>query len=106
MLGRSLVLVVTPCRVSQEECAGPLQDISNKINSHHPELHSHLLLSIFKMAEVEVKVPESSGAAAPRPGLALALAAAVAVAAAATLLAPGPGRAPGGVVGGSAAAAS
>lgn len=42
----------------QEECAGPLHDISEKINSHHPELHSHLLLSIFKMAEVEVKVPD------------------------------------------------
>ena len=46
--------------VLQEECAGPLHDISEKINSHHPELHSHLLLSIFKMAEVEVKVPESN----------------------------------------------
>jgi hypothetical protein len=44
----------------QEECAGPLHDISEKINSHHPELHSHLLLSIFKMAEVEVKVPDSN----------------------------------------------
>jgi len=44
----------------QEECAGPLHDISEMINTHHPELHSHLLLSIFKMAEVEVKVPDSS----------------------------------------------
>jgi hypothetical protein len=44
----------------QEECAGPLHDISEKINSHHPELHSHLLLSIFKMAEVEVKVPDKN----------------------------------------------
>lgn len=44
----------------QEECVGPLHDISEKINSHHPELHSHLLLSIFKMAEVEVKVPDSN----------------------------------------------
>ncbi|XP_021922539.1 uncharacterized protein LOC110831160 isoform X2 [Zootermopsis nevadensis] len=44
----------------KEECAGPLHDISEKINSHHPELHSHLLLSIFKMAEVEVKVPDSN----------------------------------------------
>ncbi|PNF37375.1 hypothetical protein B7P43_G17199 [Cryptotermes secundus] len=44
----------------KEECAGPLHDISEKINSHHPELHSHLLLSIFKMAEVEVKVPDTN----------------------------------------------
>ncbi|XP_068082198.1 uncharacterized protein Gfrl [Anabrus simplex] len=57
----------------KEECAGPLQEISDKINSHHPELHSHLLLSIFKMAEVEVKVPDSSRAAPTPIPLALPL---------------------------------
>ncbi|XP_049807107.1 uncharacterized protein LOC126249498 [Schistocerca nitens] len=63
----------------KEECAGPLQELSSKINSRHPELHSHLLLSIFKMAEVEVKVPDGRGArAAPAP-LALLLAAGLAL---------------------------
>ncbi|KAG8247064.1 hypothetical protein J6590_069600, partial [Homalodisca vitripennis] len=38
----------------QEECVGALQDFSEKVNSRHPVVHSHLLLSIFKMAEVEV----------------------------------------------------
>ncbi|KAG8309073.1 hypothetical protein J6590_094861 [Homalodisca vitripennis] len=44
----------------QEECVGALQDFSEKVNSRHPVVHSHLLLSIFKMAEVEVVVPASS----------------------------------------------
>ncbi|XP_063220107.1 uncharacterized protein LOC134529683 isoform X2 [Bacillus rossius redtenbacheri] len=47
----------------KNECAGPLHNISEKINSHHPEFHTHLLLSIIKMAEVEVKVPVESSAA-------------------------------------------
>lgn len=46
--------------ISQEECVGALQDFSEKVNSRHPIVHSHLLLSIFKMAEVEVVVPASS----------------------------------------------
>ncbi|CAG2052918.1 unnamed protein product [Timema podura] len=59
----------------KEECVAPLQDISEKINTHHPEFHSHLLLSIFKMAEVEVKVPsKSSGSPAnPQPSWVLLL---------------------------------
>lgn len=46
--------------VLQDECVGALQDFSEKVNSKHPLIHSHLLLSIFKMAEVEVVVPASS----------------------------------------------
>jgi len=49
----------------QEECSGPLQDLSNKINNQQADVHSHQLLSIIKMAEVEVKVPEATGDAAP-----------------------------------------
>ncbi|XP_059470951.1 uncharacterized protein LOC132193967 isoform X2 [Neocloeon triangulifer] len=54
----------------KEECSAPLQELSNKINNQNADVHSHQLLSIIKMAEVEVKVPESSssGAAAPLTG--------------------------------------
>ncbi|KAF4531744.1 hypothetical protein B566_EDAN015190 [Ephemera danica] len=44
----------------KEECSGPLQDLSDKINNQHAKLHTHQLLSILKMAEVEIKVPASS----------------------------------------------
>lgn len=37
-----------------------LQDLSDKINNKHHEVHTHPLLSIFKMAEVEVKLPYSN----------------------------------------------
>lgn len=46
----------------QEECGAMLQDLSDKINNKHQEVHTHPLLSIFKMAEVEVKLPEGNGA--------------------------------------------
>ncbi|KAK0168579.1 hypothetical protein PV327_002362 [Microctonus hyperodae] len=45
-----------------EECGGMLQDLSDKINNKHQEVHTHPLLSIFKMAEVEVKLPHNSEA--------------------------------------------
>lgn len=48
----------------QEECGAILQDLSDKINNKHQEVHTHPLLSIFKMAEVEVKLPQGSGATA------------------------------------------
>ncbi|XP_066602971.1 uncharacterized protein [Prorops nasuta] len=45
----------------KDECASMLQDLSEKINNKHHEVHTHPLLSIFKMAEVEVKLPNSNG---------------------------------------------
>ncbi|XP_074095255.1 glial cell line-derived neurotrophic family receptor-like [Cotesia typhae] len=48
----------------KEECGAILQDLSDKINNKHQEVHTHPLLSIFKMAEVEVKLPQGSGATA------------------------------------------
>lgn len=50
----------------QKECASMMQDLSDKINNKHHEVHTHPLLSIFKMAEVEVKMPYSSEAAISR----------------------------------------
>ncbi|KZC12899.1 GDNF family receptor alpha-1, partial [Dufourea novaeangliae] len=44
----------------KEECASMLQDLSDKINNKHHDVHTHPLLSIFKMAEVEVKLPYSN----------------------------------------------
>lgn len=38
----------------KEECAELLEIISNRINSRNPDFISHLLLSIFKMAQVEI----------------------------------------------------
>ncbi|XP_076230314.1 glial cell line-derived neurotrophic family receptor-like isoform X2 [Nomia melanderi] len=49
----------------KEECASMLQDLSDKINNKHHEVHTHPLLSIFKMAEVEVKLPYSNEVAGP-----------------------------------------
>ncbi|XP_046822579.1 uncharacterized protein LOC124425770 isoform X3 [Vespa crabro] len=44
----------------KEECASMLEDLSQKINNKHHEVHTHPLLSIFKMAEVAVKLPYSN----------------------------------------------
>ncbi|XP_058795121.1 uncharacterized protein LOC131666463 isoform X3 [Phymastichus coffea] len=57
----------------KEECAAMLQELSEKINNRHQEVHSHPLLSIFKMAEVEIKLPRASGSAARTPLLPPAL---------------------------------
>jgi hypothetical protein len=38
----------------KEQCAELLEIISDRINSRNPDFISHLLLSIFKMAEVEI----------------------------------------------------
>lgn len=37
-----------------------LEVITEKINNRHPDFASHLLLSIFKMAEVEIVQVEAS----------------------------------------------
>ncbi|CAL1673340.1 unnamed protein product [Lasius platythorax] len=58
----------------QEECASMMQDLSDKINNKHHEVHTHPLLSIFKMAEVEVKMPYTSEAAVFRSSSALLVA--------------------------------
>ncbi|XP_012234454.1 uncharacterized protein Gfrl isoform X4 [Linepithema humile] len=50
----------------KEECASMMQDLSEKINNKHHEVHTHPLLSIFKMAEVEVKMPYTNEAAISR----------------------------------------
>ncbi|XP_018362182.1 PREDICTED: uncharacterized protein LOC108760624 [Trachymyrmex cornetzi] len=50
----------------KEECASMMQDLSDKINNKHHEVRTHPLLSIFKMAEVEVKMPYSNEAAISR----------------------------------------
>lgn len=55
----------------QEECASMMQDLSDKINNKHHEVHTHPLLSIFKMAEVEIKMPYSNEAAISRSPSAL-----------------------------------
>lgn len=49
----------------QEQCAELLEIISDRINSRNPNFTSHLLLSIFKMAEVEIVQIEPSLTAAP-----------------------------------------
>lgn len=58
----------------QEECASMMQDLSDKINNKHHEVHTHPLLSIFKMAEVEVKMPYTNEAAVLRSSSALLVA--------------------------------
>lgn len=54
------------CSVSQDQCTGILETISRQVNNKHSELAAHRLLSIFKMAEVQVVLPEVSAAALHR----------------------------------------
>ncbi|KAH0956446.1 hypothetical protein HN011_000519, partial [Eciton burchellii] len=57
----------------KKECASMMQDLSEKINNKHHEVHTHPLLSIFKMAEVEVRMPYSNESAISRSPSALLL---------------------------------
>lgn len=54
---------------SQEQCKSVLDSISHHINNQHSELAGHHLLSIFKMAEMQVVMPEVGGST--RLGLAV-----------------------------------
>ncbi|XP_030753548.1 uncharacterized protein LOC115880481 [Sitophilus oryzae] len=56
---------MTPAEIlekEKEECAEYLDLVSDRINLRHPEFLSHVLLSIFKMAEVEIVPLETSSA--------------------------------------------
>lgn len=44
-----------------------LEKIADSINNHNPDFTSHLLLSIFKMAEVEIVQVEPSSASRHLP---------------------------------------
>jgi hypothetical protein len=46
----------------QQHCTSILETISHHINSEFDELSAHRLLSIFKMAEVQIIWPEVNGA--------------------------------------------
>lgn len=45
----------------QAQCTSILEKISHQVNSQHSELAADRLLSIFKMAEVQIVWPEVSG---------------------------------------------
>lgn len=45
----------------QAQCTSILEKISHQVNSQHSELAAHRLLSIFKMAEVQIVWPEVNG---------------------------------------------
>lgn len=49
---------------SQQYCTSILETVSHHINTGYDELAAHRLLSIFKMAEVQVIWPDMNGAAA------------------------------------------
>ncbi|CAH1393881.1 unnamed protein product [Nezara viridula] len=51
----------------KEECEAPLQQISEMINSRDPIVHSHIYLSIFKTAEVDVIYPAPSSSIGLQP---------------------------------------
>lgn len=46
--------------IEQAQCTHILETISHQVNSQHSELAAHRLLSIFKMAEVQIIWPEVS----------------------------------------------
>ena len=59
----------------QTECSGPLEELSRMVNNGEPVILSHPLLSVVKMAAVEVTIPDlSAGPAASRPSVLLSLA--------------------------------
>ncbi|XP_037071200.1 uncharacterized protein LOC119092340 [Pollicipes pollicipes] len=49
------------------KCTKPLRDISFMVNNREPEILSHPLLSVFKMADLEVTIPDMSAAGGRRP---------------------------------------
>ncbi|KAF7268626.1 hypothetical protein GWI33_018275 [Rhynchophorus ferrugineus] len=56
---------LTPSEIlskEKDECAEFMEVISDRINSRYPEFLSHVLLSVFKMAEVEIVPIETSSA--------------------------------------------
>ncbi|XP_072945900.1 uncharacterized protein [Epargyreus clarus] len=54
----------------KEECIDVLKIVKSRINSQHEDISSHLLLSIFKIAEVDVvyPTPPSSAIGSHKPG--------------------------------------
>lgn len=52
---------------TQDHCTKILETISHQINTQHVEMSAHRLLSIFKMAEVQVVWPEVSRASPSSP---------------------------------------
>ncbi|XP_058466058.1 uncharacterized protein LOC131439242 isoform X2 [Malaya genurostris] len=52
-------------RLEKDHCTKILETISHQINTQHVEMSAHRLLSIFKMAEVQVVWPEVSQAGPP-----------------------------------------
>ncbi|XP_018331547.1 uncharacterized protein LOC108741291 isoform X2 [Agrilus planipennis] len=49
----------------KDECSELMETITDRINNRHPDFSSHILLSIFKMAEVELVQLEPSSACFP-----------------------------------------
>lgn len=49
--------------ILSQDCIEQLQNLSMKINNRDPEVSSHIVLSMLKLAEVEIKVPEVSSSA-------------------------------------------
>lgn len=49
--------------ICSQDCIEQLQNLSMKINNRDPEVSSHIVLSMLKLAEVEIKVPEVSSSA-------------------------------------------
>ncbi|KAL1401478.1 hypothetical protein pipiens_006569, partial [Culex pipiens pipiens] len=54
-------------RLEKDHCTKILETISHQINTQHVEMSAHRLLSIFKMAEVQVVWPEVSRASPSSP---------------------------------------
>lgn len=52
----------------QQHCTSILETISHQINNEFEELSAHRLLSIFKMAEVQIILPEVNRAANDKRG--------------------------------------
>ena len=47
--------------MNKDECYGAVKTISDRINSRDPDMMSHVIMSVFKVASAEANVP------GPRP---------------------------------------
>ena len=53
----------------KEECYDAVQTVAMKVNHHDPDMMSHVIMSIFKVANAEANVPPPPPTPAPSQGL-------------------------------------
>ena len=55
----------------KEECYDAVQTVAQKVNRHDPDMMSHVIMSIFKVASAEANVPPPPPTPPPSEGFSL-----------------------------------